>query len=312
MILSIKSLRSRGLASSPAASALDCALILEIDCGAKYARFAHVVKFFLTSFVDDAVLFVDPGDLRVDELSQGMTVTGTTARVIRSLRVDADRQLATTPMSSATFLVLPIELLLNILEHPTFPTQALYSLALLCRRFNLLTMPIYFSRRGIDLESVTLEFQSDRSDTLSALQICLSISAVDRISCCDSIAPLITQMKQLQTFIARLSSVNDVAPNLEPSGCTHPRLRCLSVGADNVLEDWAHQYGDLLGRIVQKECKFLTVINGGQLTDTYELKPPGNSARRLPSANRRLLGFRRRPRTTFDYDLWHPQISSLE
>ncbi|KAJ7869731.1 hypothetical protein B0H14DRAFT_3440475 [Mycena olivaceomarginata] len=174
-------------------------------------------------------------------------------------------------MALASLADLPDELLVDIFEHPTVPTEALYFLALLCRRLHLVALTIYFSRNGVDLgrNSATISLGTDQWDTLSALQICLFVSSMEDLSCvfphpgCTTILPVVTQMKRLQTFVSRLSPVATVTLNLDPTG--HGRSRCLSTGTDKDLKEWAGQYGALLTCIVQKGCRSLTVINGGHV-----------------------------------------------
>ncbi|KAJ6475590.1 hypothetical protein C8R45DRAFT_1010423 [Mycena sanguinolenta] len=198
-------------------------------------------------------------------------------------------------MAPASITDLPTELLIEIFEYPTFPSEALYSSALLCRRLYFIALPLYFSRNGVDLEakSAVINLRSDGRDPLSALQICLFVSSMKQISCifphtsCTTIDPLVAQLKRLRAFIARLSSVETVALNFDPGVYHH--ARCLSAGSDKVLKEWAHQYGDLLGCIVKAGCNSLTVIKGSQLTEAYQIGQVQLRERYLPSAIRRLL-----------------------
>ncbi|KAF7345138.1 hypothetical protein MSAN_01889900 [Mycena sanguinolenta] len=178
-------------------------------------------------------------------------------------------------MLPASITDLPTELLVEIFEHPTFPSEALYSSALLCRRLHFIALPIYFSRNGVDLDtkSAVLTLRSDGRDPLSALQICLFLPSMRQIS---------------------------FTLNFDPGVYHH--ARCLSTGSDRVLKDWARQYGDLLTCIVKAGCTSLTVIKGSQLTEAYRIGEIQLRDRYLPSAIRRLLplyhsrvaGFKRR------------------
>ncbi|KAJ7832832.1 hypothetical protein B0H14DRAFT_2802172 [Mycena olivaceomarginata] len=67
---------------------------------------------------------------------------------------------------------LPTEILVNILEHPTFPTESLYFLALLSRRLHFIALPIYFSRNGTFISRLT-SIQEVRLD-LGSPHGCLS------------------------------------------------------------------------------------------------------------------------------------------
>ncbi|KAF7365982.1 hypothetical protein MVEN_00474100 [Mycena venus] len=209
------------------------------------------------------------------------------------------------------------------------PPDALYFLALLSRRLHFIALPIYFARNGIDLETktATIELETDRLDPLSALKICLFLSSMDHISCvfphpsCYSIVLVLAQMKRFQTFILRLAYVKTVTLYLDPHHLRARRClstgRCLSVTTDEALKEWACQYGALLNCIVQKGCKSLTAINGGQVTEAYELQPLGFSEKYLPSValhlfpsqNAQMLGFRRDP-TQGTVDIRLPPVPS--
>ncbi|KAJ6529665.1 hypothetical protein B0H19DRAFT_1193007 [Mycena capillaripes] len=201
---------------------------------------------------------------------------------------------------------LPTEILVALLEHPTFPTRSLYFLALLCRRLNLIALPIYFSRSsGIDLnaKSAAISMHAEGVDALSALQICSFISSMERIECifphpsCTSIFPFLKQMTRVKTFISRLSSVKEVTLNLDYT----QRAQCLAFGTDEVLHAWGTQLRDLLSCIVNKGCTSITVVNGTHLIEAYKLDPPEVRQKYLPRLLRRLFvsrdakmfGFRR-------------------
>lgn len=212
-------------------------------------------------------------------------------------------------MAPARITDLPTEILLEILNHPTFPTETLYFLALLSRRINFIAIPIYLSRKGIDLEtkSATVTLHAGQLDALSALQICLSISSMpmERLEfifphpSCRTIFPFLKQMKRVETFISGLSSVEEVLLKLDFT----PIGRCLAPGTDEVLHAWATQFCDLLSCIVDKGCVSITVANGTYLTEAYRLDPPSFSQKYLPRLIRQLfapldaktLGFKRNP-----------------
>ncbi|KAJ6479134.1 hypothetical protein C8R45DRAFT_1156760 [Mycena sanguinolenta] len=164
-------------------------------------------------------------------------------------------------MAPARITDLPTELLVEIFEHPTFPSEALYSTARLCRRLHFIALPIYFSRNGINLasKSALIKLRSDGRDPLSALQICLFIPSMKQIS---------------SEATACLHSPNilcgDGDLNFDPG--TYHHVWCLSAGSDKVLKEWARQYGDLLGCIVKAGCSSLTVIQGSQLTEAYQVE----------------------------------------
>ncbi|KAJ6458251.1 hypothetical protein C8R45DRAFT_559918 [Mycena sanguinolenta] len=197
------------------------------------------------------------------------------------------------PLASLTDL--PNELLVDIFGKPTFPTESLYSLAVLCRRLHLIALPIYFSRHGIDLEkkSATITLERNRLGPLPGLQICTFAPAMEHVSCtfprqsCAAIRPFVSQIKHLHAFFFRLSSIGTVTLDLDPF--MHPHAWGSLVGTSEELQEWARVYGALLSCIVQRGCSSLTVINGGHLVDTHQVQSRGYSMRRLvPSVIRRL------------------------
>ncbi|KAJ6595144.1 hypothetical protein DFH09DRAFT_159175 [Mycena vulgaris] len=179
-------------------------------------------------------------------------------------------------------LDLPTEILVDILENPTFPTNTLYALALLSRRLHFIALPIYFSRHGMPStpNSVVITMQTDRKDLLSALQIALFIPQIDSIACifphpsCTSIFPILPHLRRLESLIARLSSVKHVTLQLDTMGSI-----CLSVGDDQALRGWTSHLESLLNCIVEKRCSSLTMVHGGQFTRAYELSPPAPCGR---------------------------------
>ncbi|KAJ7148377.1 hypothetical protein C8R46DRAFT_1128267 [Mycena filopes] len=170
---------------------------------------------------------------------------------------------------------LPTELLIAVLENPELPNKSLYYLALLCRRLNLIALRIYFARIDIDLDAKSLILHIDAPngpDDLSALQISLAVSSMDRIAVlfsCTSIAPFLLQIKRVEAFISRLSSVKAIGLNLGTSGNTV----CISHGKDDALRAWASGFGNLLNSVIAAGCSDLTIVNGGSIL-AYELDLP--------------------------------------
>ncbi|KAJ6537853.1 hypothetical protein B0H19DRAFT_1181051 [Mycena capillaripes] len=178
-------------------------------------------------------------------------------------------------MSPAGILDLPTEILVNIFECPTFPPESLYYLALLSRRLHFITLPIYFSRSGvaIDLEakSASITLHTDNEwDILSVLQICLFISSLEHLACTFSrrsyrgssqpnMRPFLRQVKRLELFVSRLSSVKIVTINLA-SG--QDRWSITQLASSRV--------GDLLNCIVQRGCDSLTVVDSSH----FDQEPP--------------------------------------
>ncbi|KAJ7888408.1 hypothetical protein B0H14DRAFT_2693892 [Mycena olivaceomarginata] len=199
---------------------------------------------------------------------------------------------------------LPTEILVNILEHPTFPTESLYFLALLSRRLHFIALPIYFSRNGVDVESATVTLLPHGLDPLSALQISLFVSSMEKLTCllphpsCTTISPVLTQLRRLETFISRLTSIQEVRLDLgSPHGC-------LSTGPDKELEAWSSHFGGLLSCIVQRGCRALTVTGGTCFINAYELDDPVSSTKHIRRVIGKMLappvptvlGFKRHPK----------------
>ncbi|KAF8217764.1 hypothetical protein K438DRAFT_1795606 [Mycena galopus ATCC 62051] len=172
---------------------------------------------------------------------------------------------------------LPAELLVNITEDPAFLTETLYYLAFLTWRLNYIALPLYFSRSGIDLEDTRITLRTNRHDALSALQICLGVSSMQRVefvfphpSSSSEIFPFLKQMKRVETFFYRLTSLKEVVMQFD---CTASG-RCLALGSDEVLHAWATQLRDLLTCIVERGCTSFTVVNGTHLIEAYQLVVP--------------------------------------
>ncbi|KAF7378217.1 hypothetical protein MSAN_00246500 [Mycena sanguinolenta] len=198
-------------------------------------------------------------------------------------------------MTCTSLVDLPTELLISTFEHPAFPSEALFHLAVLSRRLHFITLPIYFSRQGIDLTTkcVTITFARRKLDLLSALKICLFLPSESDTLVCNfphrehrlSIYLLLGQMRRLTAFImSRLTSVKAVTLDL----CYRQDGECLH-GSSGVLDAWASGYGNLLRCVVEKGCTSLTVRNGRYCTDAYELHTPGLPQKYLPRTVQRLL-----------------------
>ncbi|KAF8185283.1 hypothetical protein K438DRAFT_1973994 [Mycena galopus ATCC 62051] len=180
-------------------------------------------------------------------------------------------------MPLAKFSDLPTEILLAILEHPTISNETLYFLAFLSQRLNSIALAVYFSRIGLDLEAksftIPLHTDQDRPDLLSALQICLSVSSMQRVDCIFShpgsndILPFLKQMKRVENFFSRLASIKEVSLTFGPSS----KGWCPAPGSDEVLGAWATQLRDLLNCIFASGCSSLTILQGPQLIDAYQL-----------------------------------------
>ncbi|KAJ7645181.1 hypothetical protein DFH06DRAFT_1136644 [Mycena polygramma] len=187
---------------------------------------------------------------------------------------------------SLSLVDLPTELLTQIFTVRTLSVQQLCSLALLCRRLHFTALPVYFSHKGLDSESRSLEIvmRTDRRDMLAALRFALFAPALHDIAfvfphpSCTSIFPLLQHLKRVQEFLSRIPSINNVSLEFD-----HQDSPCLSVGNDATLRAWASGLGDLLNSVLETQCASLTVLYGGHETNTYELAPtalPVKHARR--------------------------------
>ncbi|KAJ7115361.1 hypothetical protein C8R44DRAFT_880665 [Mycena epipterygia] len=140
--------------------------------------------------------------------------------------------------------------------------------------------------------SAVVPMYSARLDLLSALEICLFIPPdMDDLTFifphpdCTSIFPFVTQLKRVQQFIARLSSVKRVSLQLD----SNAGGQCLSVGDDPALQAWASHFGGLLNCIVERKCTALTVTYGVHFTRAYVLNYSGFSRKYLPGTLRKLI-----------------------
>ncbi|KAJ7249771.1 hypothetical protein B0H12DRAFT_1121671 [Mycena haematopus] len=169
---------------------------------------------------------------------------------------------------------LPTEILVDIFERPTFPTDTLYALALLCRRLHFIALPIFLSRHGFTpgSNSVVIKMDAGCHDILAALNMALFAPQPQSITCalphpsCTSIFPLIPHLERLENYISHLPSVQCVTLVLDDRGSV-----CLSVGDDRALRTWTVHLERLLNCIVKKQCSSLTILHGGQFTRTYEV-----------------------------------------
>ncbi|KAJ6469492.1 hypothetical protein C8R45DRAFT_1017254 [Mycena sanguinolenta] len=207
-------------------------------------------------------------------------------------------------MPLANISDLPTEILEKILED--VPSETLCSLALLSRRLNYIALSLYFSRNNMDLKNTTITLVPNGHDPLSALQRCLWISSMQRMEIifphpsCSIVFPFLKQMKRVENFFSRITSVKEVVLQFDNTGS----IRCLAPGSDQALRAWATRLRGLLTCIVEKGCTTLTVHKGTYLIEAYQLHPPKFPAKCLPRLFRKVLlpqdakalGFRRNPR----------------
>ncbi|KAJ7032169.1 hypothetical protein C8F04DRAFT_1108068 [Mycena alexandri] len=176
---------------------------------------------------------------------------------------------------------LPTEILVDVLEDPSFPSNTLYALVLTCRRLHLIALSIYFARhsRAGTPRSMVVRMRADRQDLLATLQMALFVPEIKDFTfifphpSCVTIFPLLPHLRRVQRYIARLQSVQKVTLQLDED-----RSRCLSVGGPRALRDWTTHLGGLLNCIVTKGCTSLTMRYGNQLTKPSAPNP--DAARR--------------------------------
>ncbi|KAJ7617604.1 hypothetical protein DFH06DRAFT_1145041 [Mycena polygramma] len=178
-----------------------------------------------------------------------------------------------TPLS---ILDLPTEILFVIFADEALSPQDLFSLAILCRIFHFIALTLYFSRNGLDpsTRSIQIPMRSNRRDLLAALRVALFETSLDRINfifphpiaSSTSVFPLLEHLQRVEGFLSRRSSVKSVSLELNHVDCSK-----FSVGSDEALRAWSRAVGDLLNCILTTECTTLTVTNGCQFADAYQL-----------------------------------------
>ncbi|KAJ7820921.1 hypothetical protein B0H14DRAFT_1339034 [Mycena olivaceomarginata] len=98
------------------------------------------------------------------------------------------------------------------------------------------------------------------------------------------IVPLLGQMKRVETFFSRLTSVKEVVLKLDST----PNGRCLARGSDETLRRWATHLQHLLNCILERGCSSLTVMNGTHFIEAYQVDPPGFPLKYLPERIRKV------------------------
>ncbi|KAJ7748347.1 hypothetical protein B0H16DRAFT_1888446 [Mycena metata] len=190
-------------------------------------------------------------------------------------------------MAAGKFGDLPTEILTHILDDPLVSLDALYSLALLCRRLHLIALSVYFSRHEMTSVSRSLQIQmAENRDLLAVLQMALFLPDVDDLTfifphpSCVSISPILRELRRVETYLSRFHSVKGVTLQLD-----EPHSVCLSVGDEIALRAWSIGLGSLLNCILEKECSCLAVMYGAQMTRykarNFSGPPRGSRIRRL-------------------------------
>ncbi|KAJ7662630.1 hypothetical protein DFH06DRAFT_1128844 [Mycena polygramma] len=168
-------------------------------------------------------------------------------------------------MPPATITDLPTETLLKVLQNPTVHSETLYFLVTTAQCI------------GLDEKSAAVILDVGRWDTLSALQVSLSLPSLERLEFTFSAPelhhhfPIPKTNETCRNIHSRLSSVKEVSLILD----TTPFGRCLSLGSDEALRTWVTQLNALLTCIVDRGCTSLTVINGTQFSEAFQLGRPG-------------------------------------
>ncbi|KAJ7717982.1 hypothetical protein B0H16DRAFT_1897771 [Mycena metata] len=184
---------------------------------------------------------------------------------------------------SAGILALPTEILTKIFEDDSIAPDQLLSLALVCRTFHFIALPLYLAEHGFRPSStqVSIQMGPRGCKLLTGLLIALFTPKTDSIHCTfphpsgTSIFPLLPYLERLERYISRLSSVESVSLDFSSSGCPEPsRCRCLSTGDDTALRAWGAHLRRLLNCIVRKNCSSLSFNGGTAFTAAYEPAPP--------------------------------------
>ncbi|KAJ7738149.1 hypothetical protein B0H16DRAFT_1761831 [Mycena metata] len=223
---------------------LDAMLVCEgaqiLEFGATLARDLQVVAWSW----EGRQLLYEPEDLKRQWTTERPSFCiHKNLRELKKLHRDEmmERDTCVTSLAEPfTLEELPTEILFQIFEDQAFPVEALYTLALLCRRLHFIALPVYLSCNGLDM-LLRDTLNRYRRDALSALKMALFTPSTFKNFTCTFPHPSCTPT--LQT----------VGLNFDAHG-----LRCLGVGDDGALRAWASARGDLLN-CVAKGCESLTM-----------------------------------------------------
>ncbi|TFK72293.1 hypothetical protein BDN72DRAFT_957452 [Pluteus cervinus] len=178
----------------------------------------------------------------------------------------------------ASFLDLPNEILFLIFSQPGFTTE-LHHLAKCSRRLNRIALRIFFAIHGISDPSAYTRLvflkpsvsRGYRFDVMSALQINVSLTSIEKLSCAFPPAPYppyypVKELRRFTQLIERLERVGEVILVLDG----RDRYKGIA-GDDTLLRQWSEVFGRLLNLLIEKSCTSLTMQNGNLLTHAYEL-----------------------------------------
>ncbi|KAF7361149.1 Ribonuclease H-like protein [Mycena sanguinolenta] len=165
-----------------------------------------------------------------------------------------------------TFLELPDDVLLDIFSHLAAPD--LYNLSRLSRRLHLLSLPVYFVKKGSPDPSNLCEFwlanHVTAGDVLSAFSSALFLRTVKQISCHFKpggyISCYLHHLERLTAFLSKFPSVQNVS------------LTLIAWNTDSEVNEavhvqWRTTFAKLLDVIVrEKSCQELTIHGPPYLT----------------------------------------------
>ncbi|KAF9461718.1 hypothetical protein BDZ94DRAFT_1263165 [Collybia nuda] len=182
-----------------------------------------------------------------------------------------------TSMALATspgFFDIPDDVLYIVFNY--LGLSELLALAALSRRLQLLSIPIYLTRRNI-LDPTTLarlplgrDPHTSLAD-ISALRLSLSVSTIRHLHC-----PIISYsglflvfeyFKQLRLLVLSLRSVEKVTIKF-PDDQDH------KMNYKTVREKWGELFGSFLDAVVKRRCVSLKLLGGALIEDNYRASQP--------------------------------------
>ncbi|KAF8899300.1 hypothetical protein BD779DRAFT_1488011 [Infundibulicybe gibba] len=191
----------------------------------------------------------------------------------------------------ASLLDLPNEVLIQILGFDNLNNE-LYSLALLSKRLNQSSLPIFFANHGLTYTDPNalcrIPLDGSLVDVLSGLLIYPPVPA-RRFFVDITARNLFRQLERLQRFFSRQPSISEVVLFFGP-------LEKYTSGKDNLLLKWVAIFGDLINTIVSKSCGSIRIAGSHHMTSAYTFFPHRSGLRRVVQAVSR--GFGNRPPLT--------------
>ncbi|KAF8198151.1 hypothetical protein K438DRAFT_701164 [Mycena galopus ATCC 62051] len=162
------------------------------------------------------------------------------------------------------FLELPDDVLLEIFDQ--LGSAELYGLSRLSRRLNLLSFPLYLTRRAIPDPRHLCEFELENypipGDNLSLLNSALFLREVKHISCQFKpggyIFCYLHHIERLATFLSKFPSIQTVSLTLVDLPVQGTRNIDSEVN-ETVRTKWRVAFGNLLNVILERSCNELTI-----------------------------------------------------